>query len=47
MPKKLNQLKTKQIENINIQNSKQELIILDSNKEEDRNIIINNSKFFI
>jgi ribosomal protein S18 acetylase RimI-like enzyme len=44
LPKKLNQLKTKQIENINIQNSKQELMILDSNKEEDRNIIINNSK---
>jgi ribosomal protein S18 acetylase RimI-like enzyme/cytidine deaminase len=43
LPFKLNQLKTKQIENINI-DSKEELIILDSNKEEDRNFIINNHK---
>jgi len=32
LPFKLNQLKTKQNENINIQNSKQELIILDADK---------------
>jgi ribosomal protein S18 acetylase RimI-like enzyme len=44
LPFKLNQLKTKQNENINIQNSKQELIILDADKKEDQDFIINNPK---
>ena len=44
LPYKLNQLKTKQIENLNIHESKQELIILDSDKKEDQDMIINNSK---